>query len=597
MTATLEANLRPIGQKDRSLADRIREAKNAHPQRLSFTDARTGDSVPILTFDEKVRSLHSRYDPRREAARLYDPRSYNGYLVALGLGGAYHLRPLLENDSISRLLIVEPDLSMLRSILSTISLEPLFQDSRVALFCGRSASTQTNPGPLPEELWALIRSEYSPFVDERLSVLTLPARSEYSPELFKQLAQAAHAAEQAQLRDYRAHSIYGRQWFRNSLLNLRALPHTRPVTGLPAAPKAIVVAAGPSVELHAEAIRRQSRDATLICCDTALGTLKNLAIEPDIAVTIDCQVATLLHFICDRCRAPLAASLSAPPSLLRSVQSPTLFASQHPLEQLISGHLSLPSLDVSGGNVTHSACSLAEALGAKEIHLYGADYSYPYGRPYARGSYFYDYLDRRHHRLSPYEDGLYRFLYRRGELSRVERGEYWAYKSALLERYRNELRTATTIPIRRVAPDGREEWVGPDRHPEPEQASEATERHHRSRPDNGSIASGTPTDAAFLGTAVHLSGSAHGAESTPLLNAESVAEVFAELERRITQLEVTDQPLWSQINGMPPSDRSTLFALVPLATHLEHDPTVQTPDRPAALKAACEYARRLFKVL
>jgi hypothetical protein len=51
-------------------------------------------------------------------------------------------------------------------------------------------------------------------------------------------------------------------------------------------------------------------------------------------------------------------------------------------------------------------------LGAQRITVYGADFSYPAGRVYARGTYIYPYFERRQERLSPLEAHLSSFLYR-----------------------------------------------------------------------------------------------------------------------------------------------------------------------------------------
>jgi hypothetical protein len=72
----------------------------------------------------------------------------------------------------------------------------------------------------------------------------------------------------------------------------------------------------------------------------------------------------------------------------------------------------LPPLDTSGGNVTYACLSLAGQLGARRITVDGADFSYPLGNAYARGTYFYPLFERRQNRLSPLEAGVSSFLYR-----------------------------------------------------------------------------------------------------------------------------------------------------------------------------------------
>jgi hypothetical protein len=96
-------------------------------------------------------------------------------------------------------------------------------------------------------------------------------------------------------------------------------------------------------------------------------------------------------------------------------------------------------MDTSGANVTYAALSLAEYLGAEEIELYGADFSYPLGRTYARGTYLYPYFEIRQTRLRPLEAGLSAFMYRGSSLNRVNRGDAWYYETPSLRSYREGL--------------------------------------------------------------------------------------------------------------------------------------------------------------
>jgi hypothetical protein len=97
-------------------------------------------------------------------------------------------------------------------------------------------------------------------------------------------------------------------------------------------------------------------------------------------------------------------------------------------------------VDTSGGNVTYAALSLAEVLGARRIELYGADFSYPRGITYARGSYIYPYFERRQTRFAPAESLLSAFLYRSPSL--IRRGtedDSWYYESRTLRLYRERV--------------------------------------------------------------------------------------------------------------------------------------------------------------
>jgi hypothetical protein len=88
--------------------------------------------------------------------------------------------------------------------------------------------------------------------------------------------------------------------------------------------------------------------------------------------------------------------------------------------------------------VAFSGLSLAERLGARSIELYGADFSYPRGRIYARGTYIYSFFENRQNRLISLETLRSAFLYR-GPLTRLSREASWYYETGVLRMYRERL--------------------------------------------------------------------------------------------------------------------------------------------------------------
>jgi hypothetical protein len=119
---------------------------------------------------------------------------------------------------------------------------------------------------------------------------------------------------------------------------------------------------------------------------------------------------------------------------------PRFFSGGHPLTQYISRHWRpLPLIDTSGGNVTYAAVSLADALGADRIELYGADFSYPEGDAYAKGTYIHPYYQRAQARLAPLEALFVAFLFRNETLERRESDGTWRYETKPLAGYRERL--------------------------------------------------------------------------------------------------------------------------------------------------------------
>jgi hypothetical protein len=111
--------------------------------------------------------------------------------------------------------------------------------------------------------------------------------------------------------------------------------------------------------------------------------------------------------------------------------------------------------------VTHAALSLAEALGAETTLLAGADFSYPEGKSYARGTYIYGYFGRCQSRLSPLESLFTGFLFRGSDMEREtgldsEGNPYSRYLTKPLMAYREHLeRFAARSPMEIVPLPGK----------------------------------------------------------------------------------------------------------------------------------------------
>jgi hypothetical protein len=139
---------------------------------------------------------------------------------------------------------------------------------------------------------------------------------------------------------------------------------------------------------------------------------------------------------------PLFLDLAGTPLLASLAENVRFFSGGHPLTRYISLYWRpFPELDTSGANVTYAAVSLAEYLGAGEIELYGADFSYPLGMNYARGTYLNPYFASRQNRLLSLEAQFSAFLYRSSLLRKVDTGCSWYYETPVLREYRKALET------------------------------------------------------------------------------------------------------------------------------------------------------------
>ncbi|GAB1457604.1 hypothetical protein MASR2M48_29120 [Spirochaetota bacterium] len=237
---------------------------------------------------------------------------------------------------------------------------------------------------------------------------------------YKKAADSIRSAIGAISDDYSVQSFFGKRWFSNIIRNLELSNKPTPPVG--PIREAFISAAGPSLENHLEEIASRPKDAFLIATDTSLRALLERGIEPDAVISIDCQHISYYHFSLGLPGSiPLFLDLASPPTVARMASKPYFFSSGHPLSRYIASRFrAFPVLDTSGGNVTHAAISLANYLGASIVRVFGADFSYPFGKSYARGTYIYPYFDIRQSRLRPMEGLFADFLYRNQSIDREE---------------------------------------------------------------------------------------------------------------------------------------------------------------------------------
>jgi hypothetical protein len=439
-------NLLALSRSAHGLGDRLLDA--SPDPALTLRASRSGPPVPVVAREGREWPMHSLVDPEREARRLEEAMPAGGFIVALGLGAGYLLKRYLASKDTTGIIAVEYSAPLLRSLLEEMDLSELFLDGRFSLLLD----------PSPEELGQALLARYVPPLSGDIRSLPLRGRVDLDPEPFAAAAGAVKEILGSISDDYSVQAFFGRLWFKNAVRNLfaaeRSAAPLRPVR------RAAISAAGPSLEGQIPALREAKRDgAFLIATDTSLPALMGSGLPPDAVISIDCQHISYYHFLGGMPEGvPLVLDLASPATLRRLGGSVRFFSSGHPFFTYVSTRWRpLPALDTSGGNVTYAALSLAEALGAETALLAGADFSYPEGKSYARGTYIYDYFGRSQARLSSLESLFTGFLFRGSDME-VEVGEgpggepYSRYLTKPLMAYREHLERFAARSSMRIVP-------------------------------------------------------------------------------------------------------------------------------------------------
>jgi hypothetical protein len=71
--------------------------------------------------------------------------------------------------------------------------------------------------------------------------------------------------------------------------------------------------------------------------------------------------------------------------------------------------------------------------------VYGADFSYPEGKPYSRGTYLYDLFESSQTRVAPSESRFFSFIYRTPDTRKENMGTSFRYTTDVMLAYRDRL--------------------------------------------------------------------------------------------------------------------------------------------------------------
>jgi hypothetical protein len=425
--AIFERNVLSLTSTDPRLAAKLSRAEESGDAR--FVLSKTGKPVLSLHSGEGEKALHSLFDPEREGRRLLETYPQDGFFIFLGFGCAYHILPCLEQPRISQIVILDKDLGLLKRVLGEIDLRALLMDSRVRFLID----------PQPGELGGFLLSNYFPSLAGDLRTVSLRPRVEAEKDFFLGSTNIIRESLQTLSGDFTVQSSFGKKWFANTLRNLEAAQ--RSTTVLAPRRRAIVTGAGPSLEDAIPLIRKDRGGSALIATDTSLPVLLRHDLCPDAVVSIDCQHISYNHFLSGYpAEVPLVLDMASPAVVTKLSSKPVFFTSGHPFSQYINAHWrQFPFIDTSGGNVSHAAVSLADSLGAEKIFLYGADFSSPGGKPYAREAYIYPYFRYRENRTHSIESLFAHFLFRNRNTVCVWQNGKARYTNAMMLSYKERL--------------------------------------------------------------------------------------------------------------------------------------------------------------
>ncbi|MBN2658802.1 MAG: DUF115 domain-containing protein [Spirochaetales bacterium] len=422
--AIFNRNLLALGTGNKQLSSRCAYCRSRRVFHL--IESKTGKKVPAVEKEGRIMPLHSRFDPEKEGSRFPDLYKSRGFLLFFGFGGAYHISPFLKDDKVEKILIIEKDLDFFTFVLSSLDLTELLFDKRVVLLVEEEKETIRNS----------ILTHYLPILTGDIQSILLRPAVQLDEGYYNDIAELIRDTLEQVSDDLTVQTRFGKKWFRNTVANLQKAE--KAVFKIGSIGKAMITAAGPSLDENIDKIRSMRKEIFLIATDTSLPALLHRNLKPDIVISIDCQDISYNHFMQGYpADVPLLLDLASPVRLNRFTDNRLYFSSGHPFSRYVNRYFrNFPQIDTSGGNVTYAALSLAVSLGAREIYVSGADFSYPRGKSYAVETYLYPWFRNLEDRFKSLESSFFSFIMHNNSMIRDDSDGFIRYISKPMIGYR-----------------------------------------------------------------------------------------------------------------------------------------------------------------
>lgn len=377
----LERNLAALAARNADFADALRGTTA-----LALDWSTAADGSRVAACDGRL--LASRHAPREEAANLagsVDLRD-RAVVAVLGFGLGYHIAALCERLGRTGLVaVLEPDLGLLRAVLSEIDMTAAFSRSNVLFFTGaeplgRYAERFAGAEGIIIQGVQLVehpasRARTAPFAKDFAQCITETVRA----------ARVTCATGLARS----AHTI--RSILRNARLYIGG-EGLAPLEGIAKDRLGVVVSAGPSLRrnLHLLARPEVRERCVIVATQTVLKPLLAEGIRPHFVAALD------WHQISRRFYEGLREKDVAETTLILDPQANPVVAESYPgpVRTIAAAHLDallgplarekgrLPA----GATVAHLCYQIARFLGCNPVALIGQDLGFTDGVYYARGT-------------------------------------------------------------------------------------------------------------------------------------------------------------------------------------------------------------------
>lgn len=285
-------NLAVLEKNNRVLAEALKSLRPGGG--FIVTPSRKGPPSLARTFPGGGRkTLHSSYDPIKEAVRFMDSSTVDDFsnFIVLGVGLGYHIQELIKRiPSSSRILIAEREIEVFYHCLMNNDFTSVMDRPGVRFQVGTDASGPD--GILDEDRFQFALNGYSIIRFQPL------INTEYYSNRLKKIEAVINEAKI----NLNSKAAFSRVFYKNIFSNWKNLLNSPGIHSLKDAFQgvpAIIVSAGPSLDKNISILKSSSHRAVVIAAATALRPLIQNGIEVDFVIVIDSGESSIQFFDCE----------------------------------------------------------------------------------------------------------------------------------------------------------------------------------------------------------------------------------------------------------------------------------------------------------
>lgn len=363
-----------------------------------FSLEKSRNNLPIISIADKqgrIVSLHSKYDPQKEAARFTSKfdLSEKNIVFILGFALGYHIKEILKQKKLQTLIVIEPDIEIFKLALTSQDFSSLFSFPNLELIIA-----EDDPSLLFNNLSQLISLDNM----NKIQIIKHSQSISLYPDYYEEVASIIKNIINMNRCNLAAFVSYGKIWQENILQSFFEIINNPPVDSLfnqfsniPA----IIISAGPSLNKNIKHLSQAKGKALLISVDTALKPLLQEEIVPDMVVSVDAQEANLRHFQnVSTQNIALLADATTYYQIFSSFQGKKFITcDENSIMSWLYNYIYFPQLRSNkisilrgGGSVATVAFDFTKKIGADPVIFVGQDLCFSNDGVYAQGTSYHE---------------------------------------------------------------------------------------------------------------------------------------------------------------------------------------------------------------